>query len=26
VPDNPMHMPAFASYLGRYVQCQEAKP
>jgi phospholipid/cholesterol/gamma-HCH transport system ATP-binding protein len=26
VPDNPMHMPAFASYLGRYVQRQEAKP
>ncbi len=26
VPDNPMHMPALASYLERYVQSQEAKP
>jgi phospholipid/cholesterol/gamma-HCH transport system ATP-binding protein len=26
VPDNPVHMPAFTSYLERYVQIQEAKP
>jgi hypothetical protein len=26
VPDNPVHMPALASYLGRYVQMQEVKP
>src|ERR1700756_2719674 len=26
VPDNPVHMPVFASYLERYVQNQESKP
>lgn len=26
VPDNPVHMPAFASYLERYVSSQEAQP
>jgi phospholipid/cholesterol/gamma-HCH transport system ATP-binding protein len=26
VPANPMHTPALASYLERYVQGQEAKP
>src|ERR1700693_934709 len=26
VPDNPVHTPALASYLERYVQSQEAKP
>ncbi|MGA7399196.1 MAG: ATP-binding cassette domain-containing protein [Candidatus Sulfotelmatobacter sp.] len=26
VPDNPVHTPAFASYLERYVQSEEAKP
>ncbi|MGB8862716.1 MAG: ATP-binding cassette domain-containing protein, partial [Candidatus Sulfotelmatobacter sp.] len=26
VPSNPMHTPALASYLERYVQSQEAKP
>jgi phospholipid/cholesterol/gamma-HCH transport system ATP-binding protein len=26
VPDNPVHAPALAAYLGRYVHNQEAKP
>ncbi|MGC2513441.1 MAG: hypothetical protein WA383_02885, partial [Terriglobales bacterium] len=26
VPGSPVHMPALASYLERYVQIQEAKP
>ena len=26
VPDNPVHLPAFASYLERYVSSQEAQP